>query len=83
MPSFNEKKTTTPTNPFSEFCDPTIDDGISTKVFGSPDARFDSPRKIGKRKIQCTCPECGHMFEQEVATYDMKTGQKTFLKEMG
>jgi hypothetical protein len=81
MPSFDEKKTTP--DLFSDFTEPTPDDGINTKVFGSPDARFDSPRKIGKRKVQCTCPECGHMFETEVATYDMKTGQKTFLKEMG
>jgi hypothetical protein len=82
MPSFNEKKTTTP-DLFSDFGETPEDDGISTKVFGSPDARFDSPRKIGKRKVQAVCPECGHMFEVEVANYDMKCGQKTFLKEMG
>lgn len=81
MPSFDEKPTATP-NPFSDFGDTPPDDGISTKVFGSPDSRFESPRKIGKRKVQVVCPECGHMHEIEIATYDMKTGQKTFLKEM-
>jgi hypothetical protein len=49
-----------------------------TTVFDSPDGRFESGRKIGKRTI--TCPRCGEIIE--VAKYDMKTGQKTFEGEM-
>ena len=79
MPDFAEKPKTT-SNPFSEFTEP---DQVDTKVFGSPDPRFESPRKIGKRTIQVICPDCGRCIEIEVATYDMKTGQKTFMKEMG
>lgn len=77
-------KTQKPKDIFSEFAECNEEmDTLSTTVFRSPDERFESPRKIGKRRIQVVCPECGHLFETEVANYDMKTGQKTFLNEMG
>jgi hypothetical protein len=81
MPNFDEKPSDNTL--FSDFGEDTDKATPTTRVFGSPDARFDSPRKIGKRKVQIVCPECGHMHEIEVANYDMKTGQTTFLKEMG
>jgi hypothetical protein len=56
---------------------------IDTTVFDSPDGRFESARKIGKRKIDVICPECGKLITVEVAKYDMKTGQKTFAEENG
>ena len=77
MPSFDKKPK--PPSPFSDFAEP---NKVDTQVFTSLDDRFDSPRKIGKRTIQVICPDCGRAIEVEVATYDMKTGQKTFLKEM-
>ena len=79
MPDFAEKPKTTSTL-FSDFTEP---DQVDTKVFGSPDPRFESPRKIGKRTIQVVCPDCGHIMIIEVEKYDMKVGQSTFLKEMG
>jgi hypothetical protein len=78
MPDFARKNETP--SPFSDFTEP---DQVTTKVFDSPDPRFESPRKIGKRTIQVMCPDCGTSIEVEVANYDMKCGQKSFAKEVG
>jgi hypothetical protein len=83
MVSFEKKPVNTAYGFFEEFGIKTPPKTTNdTTVFDSPDGRFESARKIGKRKIEVVCPECGKLIEVEVAKYDMKTGQKTFVGEM-